>query len=186
MGAHHKLLVASTKLEDEFFRAVILVLDHDQDGAVGVVLNHPSRMPVSEILPEWDGLPTDPTVIFRGGPVAPDTALFLARLKSDSIDLAETLPGVQHITDDIALLNSDANPDQLIEHVDGVRAFAGYAGWSPGQLESELAEKSWHVVDPALGDILSPEPRDTWARVLKRQPAPLSWLATYPDDPNHN
>lgn len=186
MGVQHKLLIASTKLDDEFFRAVILVLDHDEEGAVGVVLNHPSRMPVAEILPEWEHLPTEPRVVFRGGPVAGDTALFLARIAPDSQDIADSLVGVQLVVDNIALLNSEADPEQLAEHVTGVRAFAGYAGWSPGQLERELAEKSWHVVDTAPGDILGPEPQDTWATVLKRQPGPLSWLATYPDDPNHN
>jgi putative transcriptional regulator len=182
-----RLLVASPALADpNFERSVIFLVDHDEDGALGVVLNRPTSVDVGAILPPWEGRTTSPGVVFRGGPVGQDSALALAQLAQVSDDGDEEPVGFRRVFGPLGLVDLDAPPEILSPDLAAMRVFAGYAGWSPGQLEDEVAEGSWFVVESAPGDMFSDEPRTLWRTVLRRQVGELALVATFPEDPSLN
>ncbi len=177
-----QLLVATPALgEPTFRRTVIFVLDHDEDGALGVVVNRPTPVPVAEILPAWQPYTAAPGVVFQGGPVALDSALALASVPG----AAEPL-GWRRVVGAMGLVDLDAPPELLVPELAAMRIFAGYAGWSPGQLEDEVGEGAWYVVDAELADVFCDEPEGLWRGVLRRQPGQLALVSTFPDDPSHN
>lgn len=212
-----RLLVATPALTDpNFDRAVVLLLDHDEEGTLGVVLNRPTQVEVSAVLEPWAELAGPPPVVFQGGPVSLDSALAIAVLpgaagESDAgaaaeasaaggasgvaggaeDDLPDELPtpevlGWRRVHGAIGLVDLDAPPELLAAELGSLRVFAGYAGWAPGQLENELVEGAWYVVDCEPGDVSSPEPDRLWRAVLRRQRSELAMVATYPDDPSMN
>lgn len=177
-----RLLVATPVLRDPHFdRAVVLLLDHEDDGSLGVVLNRPSEVEVRDVLAPWAELATSPDVVFRGGPVALDSALGVAVVPGDGEPL-----GWRQVSGRLGLVDLDAPPELLAAELGGLRIFAGYAGWSPGQLEQELADGAWYVVDAEPGDAFTPDPVGLWRRVLRRQRGDLALVATFPDDPSLN
>jgi putative transcriptional regulator len=187
-----RLLVATPALGDSTFdRSVVLVLDHDEDGALGVVINRPTPVDVAEVLPVWQQFASEPGVLFQGGPVALDSALGLALVPGDGDD--EPL-GWRRVTGRIGLVDLDVPPEVLAAEMSRLRIFAGYSGWSAGQLEGELAEGAWYVVDARLGgdgggdggDAFSENPQDLWRVVLRRQGGDLAMVSTYLDDPSLN
>ncbi|HEY8456989.1 MAG TPA: YqgE/AlgH family protein [Actinopolymorphaceae bacterium] len=181
-----RLLVASPVLRDpNFARTVVLVLDHDADGALGVVLNRPTETPVTSVLAPWTDLVTQPDVVFSGGPVATDSALGLAVLPPGVDGDGEPL-GWKRLYGKIGLVDLDAPPELLAGGLGGLRVFAGYAGWSPGQLELEVKAGGWYVVDSEPHDAFSPDPTGLWRQVLRRQRDELALVATFPEDPTMN
>lgn len=178
-----RLLVATPRLqEDTFYRTVILLLDHGAHGALGVVLNRPSSVDVGEVLPAWHAHVSTPPQLFQGGPVGLDGAMGVATL----LPGATPSSGVDRMTGPFGLVDLDADPDLVVPHVDGVRVFAGYAGWGEGQLEDELAERAWFVVEALPDDVLTPTPSQLWRRVLRRQGGDLAIVSTYADDASLN
>lgn len=190
-----RLLVAAPALADpNFDRAVVLLLDHDEEGSLGVVLNRPTPVGVADILASWAGLTGEPDVVFQGGPVSLDSALGVAvipgdegpspnsRLRSNGGDPV----GFRRVYGAIGLVDLEAPPELLAAALGSLRIFAGYAGWGPGQLEAELSEGAWYVVESEPGDVSSPRPEGLWRAVLRRQRSELAMVATYPDDPSLN
>jgi putative transcriptional regulator len=181
------LLVATAGLLDpNFERTVVLVLDVDDGGALGVVLNRPSAVPVGEVLPEWDGLAGAPGVLFHGGPVSPDSALAVGTAAAAGTDPPGEPLGFRRLYDDVGIVDLDTPAPVIAPALAGLRIFAGYAGWGLEQLADEIEEGSWYVVPSAPGDLFSVEPHDLWKRVLRRQPGELAWVATRPADPTQN
>jgi putative transcriptional regulator len=180
-----RLLVATPNLGDpNFERTVVLLLEHGPDGALGVVLNRPSELDVAEPLPEWARAAAHPPVVFIGGPVAPSAAVCLARVgRHGGADGWQPLLG---LGSGIGTLDLDSDPDDAIPRLEEIRVFAGYAGWGAGQLEDEIEEGGWFVVDAEPGDPLSPAPERLWATVLRRQKGTLALFAAYPADPSMN
>ncbi|EST23803.1 MULTISPECIES: YqgE/AlgH family protein [Streptomyces] len=177
-----RLLVATPALADpNFDRAVVLLLDHDEEGSLGVVLNRPTPVDVGDILESWGGLAGDPGVVFQGGPVSLDSALGLAVIPGDEGPL-----GWRRVHGAIGLVDLETPPELLARALGSLRIFAGYAGWGPGQLENELTEGAWYVVESEPGDVSSPRPERLWRAVLRRQRSELAMVATYPDDPSLN
>lgn len=178
-----RLLVATPSLtEPTFARTVIQVLQHsDEDGALGVVLNRPSGTPVSEVLPGWALLAPDPVVVFEGGPVQQTAAICLGRLARGAAPSTcySEVPGVPWL----GTVDLDEDAPEAVEEV---RVFAGYAGWSPGQLEGEVADGAWWVLDALPSDCFTVEPGLLWRQVLRRQGMPLALVASYPEDPTLN
>lgn len=117
--------------------------------------------------------------VFQGGPVQLDSALGLAVVPGD----APAPSGVRRLFGSVALVDLDAQPSLVVPAVAGLRIFAGYAGWSPGQLEDEIRTGSWFVVDSESGDVFTDEPAGLWQRVLRRQGDPLRWVALVPARP---
>ncbi|HEX6578713.1 MAG TPA: YqgE/AlgH family protein [Jiangellaceae bacterium] len=177
-----RLLVATPALRDpNFDRAVILLLSHDDDGALGVVVNRPTEVPVTDILPNWQAVVTEPGVVFQGGPVSLDSALGLVVLADGTEPL-----GVRRVSGRLGVVDLDAPPEVVQPGVVAMRVFAGYAGWSPDQLETEIAEGSWYVVDAETDDAFRGDAPLLWRAVLRRQPGALALMATFPADPSLN
>jgi len=178
-----KLLVAMPGLEDpNFFRTVVLVLDHTDDGAVGVVLNRPSAASLAEPLPAWAELAAEPAVVFVGGPVQPEAAIGLARQTGES----GAPDGFSALFGELGTVDLERPPTAVAPTVDRVRVFAGYSGWGPGQLEEELAADGWFVVDADATDVWSSSPREMWRTVLRRQRGQLQVFADFPLEPGTN
>ena len=180
-----RLLVAAPVLtEPTFSRTVVLLLDHDEEGSLGLVLNRPSRVPIGAVLPQWDGRTTASDVLFTGGPVAEDSALALGLLPGP-VDGPEP-EGFRRVAGPFGLVDLDHDPAEATAPLDALRIYAGYSGWNPGQLEEELSEGAWYVVDGGPDDVFSPAPDDLWRRVLRRQRSDLAFVATPSRDPSLN
>ncbi len=159
------LLVAMPSLTDPTFAGtVVFVLDHNDGGTLGVVLGRPSQVEIRDVLPGWCDLAVDPGVFHVGGPCETDTALCLA---TSAAPLA-TDDGLRRVAGDVYLVDLDGDPTELADRLDGLRVFAGYAGWSPGQLEGEIEGGSWFVFDALPGDAFAGRPDDLWPMVLRR------------------
>ncbi|MDT0492119.1 YqgE/AlgH family protein [Kitasatospora albolonga] len=177
-----RLLVATPALADpNFDRAVVLLLDHDEEGSLGVVLNRPTPVGVGDILGPWAGLTGEPDVVFQGGPVSLDSALGVAVIPGGEGPL-----GWRRVHGAIGLVDLETPPELLGPALGSLRIFAGYAGWGPGQLEGELTEGAWYVVESEPGDVSFTRPERLWRAVLRRQRSELAMIATYPDDPSLN
>ena len=183
-----QLVVATPSLTDpSFARTVVLLLQAGpEDGALGLVLNRPTGTDVAEVLPDWAELAAPPPVVFTGGPVAATSAICLGRGRLQRPAVAEyaELEGLP--AGSVGTVDLDGQVAVLASAVEHVRLFAGYAGWSPGQLESEVAEGSWFVLDALPDDAFAPDPERLWQRVLRRQGPPVAFAASYPDDPGLN
>ena len=178
------LLVAAPLIDEPTFaRTVVLLLDHDEDGTLGVVLNRSTDIDVGAILPGWRVHVTGEPLLFDGGPVARDSALGLASVPGPE---AFEPDGFRRVTGALGLIDLDMEPASLVDELAGLRIFAGYAGWSPGQLEDEIDEGAWYVVPAESSDVFTAEPAALWRTVLRRQPGELAFLATFPDDPSLN
>jgi putative transcriptional regulator len=174
-----KLLVSLPIVrEDTFYRTVILVLAHGPQGALGVVLNRPTEIALREIFPELQFEAADPAVLFSGGPVDKDSIICLARGTT-----AEERPGFAPVLDRWGSIDPREAPPG---GVDSVRVYRGYAGWSEGQLEFELARGSWLVTDVGPFDLTSDAPDELWERVLERQGPRYARLKNVPRDPSLN
>ncbi|WP_322796539.1 YqgE/AlgH family protein [Tepidiforma sp.] len=176
-----RLLVASLSLVDpNFFRTVVLVCLHDENGAMGLVLNRPlSSAPVHEHLPAFAELAAAPPVIFQGGPVEPTAAIALGQFR----------PGFTPATAVVGrtgLVDLSRPPEDLAAALESARVFAGYAGWSAGQLEGEIEEEAWFVVPALEEDAFTADPTTLWRRALRRQPGKLALFAWAPADPRVN
>jgi len=181
-----QLLVATPALVDpNFDHTVVLLLDFDEHGALGVVLNRPSPVPVAEILAEWSEVVHEPSVLFQGGPVGTDSALAVAALPPQDGDPLEPV-GWRRMFDDTGIVDLDAPTELIGPAVAGMRIFAGYAGWGTEQLEGEIGEGSWYVVPSIASDVFGGAPEGLWMRVLRRQPGELAWVSTRPADPTLN
>jgi putative transcriptional regulator len=182
-----KLLVATTVLVDpNFDRTVVLVVDHDDDGTLGVVLNRPGSLEVGDVLEPWAPLAAEPPTVFLGGPVALDSALGIACVRPEATVPGEEPLGWRQFSGRLGLVDLDAPPEVLAPDLTALRIFAGYAGWGPGQLAGELAQRAWYVLEPELGDVFTTEPEDLWRRVLRRQGGTIAMVANWTEDPEFN
>lgn len=178
-----RLLVATPALRDpNFERTVVLLVAHEEGGALGVVLNRATEVPVVEVLEGWSVLASDPAVVFEGGPVQPEAAICLARTRAGIGRLA----GFNRVSGAVGTVDLSSEPGKLREALVGVRVFAGYAGWAPGQLEGEISAGSWFVFDALPGDAFVSRPDDLWPMVLRRQGGLLAAVAIFPADPSAN
>jgi putative transcriptional regulator len=146
---------------------------------------------VAEPLPKWARAAAHPPVVFIGGPVAPSAAVCLARLSTSAGAQGwQPLVGpggpLSGRAGPVGTLDLDSDPDEAIPRLTDIRVFAGYAGWGPRQLEREIADGGWFVVDADAADPLSPAPDGLWAAVLRRQRGTLALFAAYPADPSAN
>jgi putative transcriptional regulator len=167
-----KLLVATPLLVDpNFYRTVVLVVQHDPEGVIGLVLNRPTSEKVGDHLPTWSSVVDDAPVFF-GGPVEPDVA----------IGLTLDGPGIETGVPLLTMGDISSGPDVT---VNAARIYAGYAGWGSGQLEDEIDSGSWYVVESTVEDPFG-DPSEMWRSILRRQDGHLSVVSTYPDDAELN
>jgi putative transcriptional regulator len=171
MGGH--LLLASPQLTGYFQRAVVLVLEHEPDGAMGVVLNRPTDTPVLDAVPDLADLAEYGDVVYAGGPVEPEGVIALG-------DFEQPEQAGALVMGSVGLIDPDA-PDPDLRRM---RVFAGYAGWAPEQLDAELEADGWIVAQAELEDPFSDG--DLWPEVLERKGGSYALLAKMPADPSLN
>jgi putative transcriptional regulator len=176
-----KLILASPVLRDpNFARTVVLIAEHTEEGAMGLVLNRPASTTVGEAVPDLTWLAGDDEPVYLGGPVAETAVIVLAEF--DRPELAGAL-----VDGDLGFIGSDADePERLEGAIRRARVFAGHAGWGPGQLEDELAEETWIIEPPRREEVFTAEPADLWAAVLRRKGHRYALLSTMPLDPTLN
>lgn len=191
-----RLLVATPVIGDpNFERTVVFLLDHGEDGALGLVVNRPTDVALGESLPQWEHLCAEPAVVFVGGPVDQAQAIGLGRPAAgapldgppagESDDAWSPLLAAVGSVGPLATLALDADP-RLTPGLEAVRIYVGYAGWGAGQLEAELDQDAWIVAKARPGDLWSDTPEDLWRTVLRRQGGATAWLSLYPLDPSGN
>jgi putative transcriptional regulator len=175
-----RLLLASPALEDpNFARTVVLVAEHTEEGAMGLVLNRPAEVTVGESAPELEELVDAEEPIYVGGPVQPTAVIVLA---------AFTDPGAAGllISDDVGFLSAQLDLAESAAVTQRTRAFAGHAGWGPGQLDEEMEREDWIVESPRPDELFCSEPASLWSRVLTRKGGTFALVARMPLDPSSN
>lgn len=175
-----QLLVASPTLADpNFERTVVLIAEHSDEGAMGLVLNRPSETPVADAVPDLAELVIDDEPIRIGGPVQVQAVAVLAEFE-------DTGRAAALVFDDVGLVAAREDVEQLPGETRRACVFAGYAGWGPGQLEGELEREDW-IIEPALReDLFDTEADELWSAVLARKGGPYALLARMPADPSMN
>jgi len=171
------LLLASPGMhESTFDRTVIFLLEHDESGSMGLVLNQPSEMLVSDALPDFGTLSSSHQRLFLGGPVEQGTALVLAE------PLDPAAPDMHFMHDGIGLLDlaTDRDPAQ---HLQRARVFSGYAGWGPRQLEGELRAGAWVIGHCLEDDLWATDHHRLWGQIMARQGEMTEFRAAYPVQP---
>ena len=159
-----QLVVAAPSLLDpNFEHTVVYLLDHSDEGALGIVVNRPSDVEVADALPRWEPLASRPRLMFVGGPVQPEAVVGLGRPRTEQVE------AVQPVSDGVGVVDLRADPLALLGDLDDFRLFVGYAGWGKGQLEAEIAEGGWFVVDAQPQDVFAAESDQLWVTVLARQ-----------------
>ena len=175
-----QLLVAGPALLDpNFHRTVVLVVEHGDDGAMGLVLNRPSPIPAEQAIPELGEALEPEERLWMGGPVQTTSVVVIA-------DFAGTALQAMPVRDEVGLVLPDSDLEEVGTAVRRARPFLGYAGWGPGQLESELERDDWIVAELRPDDAFTDEPEQLWSRVLGRKGGAYALLATMPPDPSLN
>jgi putative transcriptional regulator len=176
-----KLLLAGPTLKDpNFDRSVVLITEHTEEGAMGLVLNRPAEVIVEDVVPDLAWVADGEEPVFVGGPVAPTGVIVLA----EWLDPAQAIVLVE---EDLGFVPGDAeDTDSVAAAIRRARVYAGHAGWGPGQLEEELAEEAWIVEAPLREELFSAEPEGLWAAVLRRKGREFALLSTMPPDPSLN
>lgn len=176
-----RLLVAAPSLLDpNFFRTVVLMLEHSEDGALGLVLNRPMNLLARDAIPAPLGEAMgDDEPVHSGGPVQPEAVILLA-------DFHQPEEAASLVVDTCGIVDPRADQESLGERVRRLRAFGGYAGWGGGQLEGEIAEGAWIDAEPVIEDVFTGEPERLWSRVLDRKGGGYRLIARMPEDPRLN
>ena len=176
-----RLLVAVPSLVDpSFHRSVVLMLEHTSEGALGLVLNRPTELLARDALPPplAEALPVSERV-HQGGPVQPEAVIVLADFAAPELSAGITFGSV-------GIVDPDADPTLLPPQIRAIRAFGGYAGWSGGQLEEEVAQEAWIDAVALSDDVFTDAPDALWGRVLERKGGRFRLIARMPEDPSLN
>ncbi len=163
-----RLLVATPLLTDpNFAGTAVFLCRHDADGAFGVILNRPLTTEAIEIVPEWAERCASPSVLFDGGPVRRTNALALGL---DPGATRRATPGWTAVQGPVGMVDLRADPASLSPTIEHVRIFAGSSGWDADQLDREIREHAWFVVQSRAADVFTADPRTLWREVLRRHP----------------
>lgn len=174
-----KLLVASPALIDpNFARTVVLITEHNEEGAMGIVLNRPSETPVADAVPELAEIAGEEPV-FVGGPVQPAALVLLA-------EFADLSAAAWIVVADVGLAAAERDLDELADAVRRGRVYAGYSGWGPGQLEAEMEEEAWIIEPPIPTELFPEDPDHLWNTVLARKGGRYTLISRMPADPSMN
>ena len=176
-----KLILAGPMLKDpNFDRTVVLITEHTEEGAMGLVLNRPSDATIGDAVPDLTWVADADDTVYVGGPVAPNGVIVLA-------EWTDPRQAVVLVDDDVGFVPGDADdPDALTTAIRRARVYAGHAGWGPGQLEDELAEEAWIVEAPRREELFSDDAEGLWPAVLRRMGREFALLSTMPPDPSLN
>ncbi len=164
LGKGAFLVSKQTLTDPNFESTVILLLEYGEDGAQGLVVNRPSQLELASLFPEVEALRGRKLTLYYGGPVRPGRVTFL-------LSSPEPVGDGLHIVDDVLMTGKVATIEALLEQPDGkgrVRAYAGHAGWAPGQLDAEVASGYWYVALARTRDVFEPTPDRLWRRLIDR------------------
>ncbi|MGE0684673.1 MAG: YqgE/AlgH family protein [Candidatus Binatia bacterium] len=160
-----KLLIANRHLRDpNFAETVILLLEYSKDSAMGVVINRPTTVHLATVLSEMEALKTRTDLVYLGGPVGRNQMLLLARTAQEPAD-------AKQILDNVYLVSSQEALQQLVEHNDAalnLRAYVGYAGWAPQQLDAEVARGDWHIYAADATVVFDTPAAQLWQKLISR------------------
>jgi putative transcriptional regulator len=166
------------------------MLEHTDEGAVGVVINRPLDEPFPSELQPWERFLTEPTTIFHGGPVDETALIALASLAGSAVEILGSQPEFEGrwspVVGGLGSIDLTLDPDEVADAVGALRVFQGYSGWGGQQLDDELALGAWMVLPSEAGDVFAPHPDELWREVLRRQGGRIAWLANAPDDLSAN
>jgi putative transcriptional regulator len=179
-SARGQLLIAGPPLLDSnFWRTVVLIVEHSDEGALGLVLNRPSETTVAESVPELEQLVDPDDMLYIGGPVAPSAVIVLAEFEDASNAALVAF-------EDIGVLSTEMPLELRSAGVRRGRPFVGHAGWGPGQLDAELERGDW-ILEPARAvDAFTERPLALWQDVLERKGGSYALVARMPPDPSVN
>ncbi len=175
-----QLLIAGPTLRDpNFWRTVVLIVEHTDEGALGLVLNRPSETTVAEAVPQLEEVLGTEDDVYIGGPVQPSGVIVLARFED---------PGEAALLafEDVGVLGGGEREGAPLAGVRRGRAFVGHAGWGPGQLDSELERGDWILEPAVLTDAFCAAPLELWGAVLTRKGGSYALIARMPADPSLN
>lgn len=175
-----QLLIAEPTLMDpNFRRTVILVAEHSEEGALGLVLNRPTEVRLADAAPDLAPLAEHDAVLHIGGPVAPEGAILLAEFDDPAV-VAVPIVGM------VGLVAAGTDLERLPAAVRRARAFVGHSGWGPGQLDAEVEAEGWIVEAPAPDELFCDRPEGLWSTVLTRKGGRYALGARMPLDPSMN
>ncbi|MHA2790201.1 YqgE/AlgH family protein [Corynebacterium sp. S7] len=172
------LVAAPGMMSPEFARSVVLIIEHSEAYTFGVMLTQRSDIAVYNVLPEWLPAVAKPQAFYVGGPVAPQSAVGVGVTKPDVV--IDEHPEFTRLANRLVHVDLRAKPHEVVEYLDGMRIFAGYSEWAPGQLDSEIDRGDWYVAPALPGDVVAAGSSDLWGDVLRRQQMPLPLFSTYP------
>jgi putative transcriptional regulator len=173
------LVAAPTLLDPNFGRTVVLIGEHGDEGAMGVVLNRPAELEVSDAAPVLAELVEPGAVVHVGGPVQPTSVVIVGQFHNPDSAAVQ-------VFEDVGFVAGEPDLDELSTELRRARVFAGLAGWSPGQLEAEIEREDW-ILEPAVDDdVFTDEPEALWSAVLERKGGSFALLARMPRDPSLN
>ena len=175
-----KFLISAPHLTDIFRRSVIYLVEHNESGSVGFVLNKPMKYNIDEVIEDF---PEFPSKVFLGGPVQTELVNFLHKTP-DKIEGGYEIQNGIYWGGNFENLKIMAEANSI--NPKDFRFFVGYAGWSPNQLEDELKENSWYVADANKDFIFSSEPEKLWQNILKSMGGEYITISTFPEDPSVN
>jgi len=167
-----KILIAAPSLFDFFRRTVVLIVEHTEQGAFGVILNRRADADVVELVPDLGPLVERGAPLWVGGPVSPDAIVVIGEYEEAGLSAGA-------VTERIGVVDPDGDAEVV-----RARVFVGHAGWGPGQLDEELAGDAWIAQDLVPEDVFAEG--DLWAEAVARRGGDYALLATMPDDPSLN
>ena len=168
--------------DPNFDRSIVFMLEHSPEGAIGVVLNRPTPERPIEV-GRWFDRASHPARVFAGGPVETQALIGVAE-RGEYVLTSGWAPlgGESEAT----IGTVDLALDPIDVPVERLRIFRGYSGWGALQLDGEIADDAWAIVDVQGSDLFTDTPEGLWRTVLRRQPTELSWLAHFPNDVSMN
>lgn len=178
------LIAAPGMLSESFARSTILIIEHNESLTFGVNLTQRSELAVANLMPEWADVVAKPQALYIGGPVNQQSVVGLG-VTRPGVDM-NAAPQLNRLANRLAHIDLRSDPAELAELVEGMRLFAGYCEWAPGQLDDEIDRGDWYVVPALPGDVIMPGRADLWGDVMRRQPMPLPLFSTYPVDVSEN
>jgi putative transcriptional regulator len=172
----HLLIATAGLLDPNFHRTVVLVAEHSDQGAMGLVLNRPAEVAVADAAPQLESLVGPEERVYVGGPVESQAVVVLAEF--DEPDEAAAI-----VLDDVGFMPAETEVEPATRRA---RVFAGYAGWGAGQLEAELDENAWIVEPASPEDVFAAPDEDVWSGILRRKGGQFAVLSLMPPDPSLN
>ncbi|MGD7002538.1 YqgE/AlgH family protein [Corynebacterium halotolerans] len=178
------LVAAPGMMSGDFTRSVIMLIEHSPQMTFGVNLTARSELAVFNVMPEWLPAVAKPQALYIGGPLNQQSVAALGVTKA-GINIDEH-PQIHRLAPRLVHVDMRSNPDEVTPLVEGIRMFAGYAEWAPGQLEEEIEFGDWYVTPALPSDVIAPGRVDLWGDVMRRQQMPLPLFSTFPADLGDN